>query len=122
MFRVQRRVGPDNETAKRMSDQNMRSGGAACVGEDGGDLLNDPANVRGQDGGSLHARPARSYVQTRVNLATSGWTSTQLRDDAATPDSNNTRGPLRPSKPHGRDVRRRRRTLRVAEGWRGAMN
>ena len=43
--------------------------------------------VRGDDGGSLQASPARSYAHTRVNAAISGCTNAQLSDEPAMPAS-----------------------------------
>ena len=51
------------------------------------------SKVLGHEGASLQASPARSYAQTRVNVAiAAGCTIVQLREEAAMPDSRSTIG------------------------------
>ena len=57
-----------------------RSSSANCCG------------LRGSGPGSLQPRPARSYAQTRVDVAIWGWTAPQSSENAPKPASSTTVG------------------------------
>ena len=55
----------------------------AMCGEHFGQFVNNSVEGSGHEGASLQASPARSYAQTRVNVAIWGCTTAQLREEAA---------------------------------------